>query len=216
MSFGILVASLGLLVWFVSRDLDSLDALRTISPVAIVVILILQGLYLIPESYRQQVVVESAGKTRLPVVGWFRIFVIGRFLNSLIPQSGNIYRALRLKADFAIEYVDYVGSMVLFLMMSISLNLGLASVLIALDPARSVDDPIVTPWMLLTLAALVAVVPLLLWWILGRLEISNTAWIAPFRILRDLMNSAISAFREPGLLIRFIGAWMVTLAAVVA
>jgi uncharacterized membrane protein YbhN (UPF0104 family) len=216
LSFGILVASIGLLVWFVGRDLNSLDALRTISQIAIVVILVLQGLYLIPESYRQQVVVESAGKTQLPTFGWFRIFVIGRFLNSLIPQSGNVYRALRLKVDYEIGYVDYVGSMVLFLMMSVSLNLGLASLLIALDPAESVDDPIVTPWVLLALAVIVVAVPLLLWWVLKRFEVPNTTWLAPLKVLRDLMNSAVGALREHGLLIRFVAAWLVTLAVVVA
>ncbi|MEA3511865.1 MAG: lysylphosphatidylglycerol synthase transmembrane domain-containing protein [Actinomycetota bacterium] len=216
LSFGMLVASIGLLVWFVSRDLDSLDALRTISPFAVVVILVLQGLYLIPESYRQQVVVESAGKTRLPVGAWYRIFVIGRFLNSLIPQSGNVYRALRLKTDYGIGYVDYVGSMVLFLMMSVSLNLGLASLLIAFDPSESVDDPIATPWALLALALIVLTVPLLLWWILERLAIPDTPWLAPLRILRDLMNSAVVALREPGLLVRFVAAWLATLAVIVA
>ncbi len=215
MSFGILVAAIGVLVWFVGRDLDSLDALGTISPIAILVILVLQGLYLIPESYRQQVVVESAGKTRLPVIAWFRIFVIGRFLNSLIPQSGNVYRALRLKADYGIGYVDYVGSMVLFLLMSISLNLGLASLLIAIDPSEPSGDQIAAPWMLLTLAVVVVAVPLLVWWVLGRVEISGAAWLAPFRILRDLMNSAVEALRQPGLLVRFVGAWLVTLAVVV-
>ncbi len=215
-SFGILVAAIGLLVWFVGRDLDSLDALRAISPVAIVVILVLQGLYLIPESYRQQVVVESAGKVRIPAVSWFRIFIIGRFLNSLIPQTGNVYRALRLKADYGIGYVDYVGSMVLFLLMSISLNLGLASLLIAIDPSEPAGDPLATPWMLLTLAVVVVALPLLLWWILERVEISDTAWLAPFRILRDLMDSAVQALRQSGLLVRFVGAWLVTLAVVVA
>lgn len=216
MSFGILVAAIGLLVWFVGRDLDSLDTLRAISPVAIVAILVLQGLYLIPESYRQQVVVESAGKAHLPTDAWFRIFVIGRFLNSLIPQSGNVYRALRLKADFRIGYVDYVGSMVLFLLMSISLNLALASLLIAIDPSEPAGDPTAIPWILLTLAVAVGAVPLLVWWILERVEISDKAWLAPFRILRDLMNSAVGAFRQPGLLARFVGAWLVTLAVVVA
>ncbi len=215
-SFGILVATVGLLAWFVGRDLDSLDALGSISAIAIMAILVLQGLYLIPESYRQQVVVESAGKTRLPVVAWFRIFVIGRFLNSLIPQSGNVYRALRLKADYGIGYVDYVGSMVLFLLMSISLNLGLASLLIAIDPSEPSGDQIAAPWMLLTLAVVVVAVPLLVWWVLERVEISDTAWLAPFRILRDLMNSAVQALRQPGLLVRFVGAWLVTLAVVVA
>ena len=216
LSFGILGASIGLLVWFVGRDLDSLDALRTISPIAIVAILVLQGLYLLPESYRQQVVVESAGKTRLPVAGWFRIFVIGRFLNSLIPQSGNVYRALRLKADFGIGYVDYVGSMVLFLVMSVSLNLGLASLLIAIDPSESVTNTIATPWMLLTLAVIVVAVPLLLWWVLGQFQMPDRPWVAPFRVLRDLMRSAVEAIRGPGLLVRFIVAWLVTLVVVVA
>ncbi len=216
LSFGILVATLGLLVWFVARDTDALAALRSISLIAVVAILFLQGIYLLPESYRQQVVVESAGKTRLPVVSWFRIFIVGRFLNSLVPQSGNVYRALRLKADYAIGYVDYVGSMVLFLLMSVALNLGLASLLIALDPAEAGDGPLSTPWMLLAVAVTVVALPLLLWWVLARVEMPDSALFGPFRVLRELMDSAVSASRQPGLAVRFIGAWLATLVVVVA
>ena len=216
LSFGVLVASLGVLGWFVGRDLDALDALRTVSPAAIALILVLQGLYLIPESYRQQVVVESAGRTKLPVVGWFRIFVVGRFLNSLIPQSGNVYRALRLKADFAIEYVDFVGSMVLFLLMSISLNLGLAAILIAIEPTASSGGAFASAWVLFAAALVVSLGPLLMWGVLRRISLPDSKWAAPLRALRGLMGSAVGALRQPGLLVRFVGAWLVTLVVVAA
>ena len=216
LSFGILAAALGILGWLVIRDVDSLEALRSISPAAILILLLLQGLYLVPESYRQQVVVESAGRKRLPVFAWFRIFVIGRFLNSLIPQSGNVYRAMRLKIDFGLGYVDFVGSMVLFLIMSISLNLGLASLLMAIDPEDNSAGVTATPWVLLCLALIVVAAPMLLWWALDRFELPGRTWLAPVRILRDLLGSAVSAIREPGLIYRFVAAWVVTLAVVVA
>jgi len=216
LSFGVLVASLGILGWFVGRDLDALDALGTVAPADVILILLLQGLYLIPESYRQQVVIESAGRKRLPVVGWFRVFVVGRFLNSIIPQSGNVYRALRLKTDYQIEYVDFIGSMVLFLVMSVSFNLGLAAVLIAVDPPESSVTAFSTPWVLLAAALVVVGVPVLLRLALGRIAVSDSPWFAPLRALRDLLNSAAAAVHQQGLLIRFVGAWLVTLGVVVA
>jgi uncharacterized membrane protein YbhN (UPF0104 family) len=216
LSFGVLVASLGILGWFVGRDLDALDALQTVSPAVIALILVLQGLYLIPESYRQQVVVESAGQTRLPVVGWFRVFVVGRFLNSLIPQSGNVYRALRLKSDYGIGYVDFLGSMVLFLMMSVSFNLVLAAILIALAPPESPTTVLSTPWALLVVALVVVAVPTLVRFALMRMTLADSSWLTPLRILRDLLDSAAAALHQPGLLVRFIGAWLVTLGVVVA
>lgn len=216
LSFGVLATSLGILGWFVGRDLDALDALRTVSPAAIALILVLQGLYLIPESYRQQVVVESAGQTKLPIVGWFRVFVVGRFLNSLIPQSGNVYRALRLKSDYGIGYVDFLGSMVLFLMMSVSFNLVLAAILIALAPPESPTTVLSTPWALLAVALVVVAVPTLVRFALMRMTLADSSWLTPLRILRDLLDSAAAALHQPGLLVRFIGAWLVTLGVVVA
>lgn len=216
LSLGILVATLAILAWFVVRDAGSLGALADISATGVVVILALQALYLLPESYRQQVVVESAGKTRVPVIAWFRIFIVGRFLNSLIPQSGNVYRALRLKADYGIAYVDYVGSMVLFLMMSVSLNLGLAALLIAVDPAGAGHGPLSTPWMLLAVAVTVVAVPIVSWWILERFEMPDTPWLAPFRVLRELLASAVDALRTPDLVLRFLAAWLATLVVVIA
>lgn len=216
LSFGVLVASLGILGWFVGRDLDALDALRTVSPAAIALLLVIQGLYLIPESYRQQVVVESAGQTKLPVVGWFRVFVVGRFLNSLIPQSGNVYRALRLKSDYGIGYVDFLGSMVLFLMMSVFFNLVLASVLIAVAPPESPTTVLSTPWSLLAVALVVVAAPAFLQFALKRMTLTDSSWATPLRILSDLLDSAAVASRQPGLFVRFIGAWLATLGVVVA
>jgi uncharacterized membrane protein YbhN (UPF0104 family) len=216
LSFGLTVAAVGVLGWFVARDLDALDTLRSISVRAVIVIFVLQALYLVPESFRQQVVVESAGRTRLSPFRWFRVFVIGRFLNSLIPQSGNVYRALRLQSESGIGYVDYVGSMALFLPLSVGLNLILAALLTAVSPDGRTGADGMSPLILLAAGALALAIPAVGWWLLERANLSHSAWTSPLRVLKRILGSAADAARQPGLAVRFLTAWAVTLVIVLA
>lgn len=216
LSLGVLVASIALLAWFAGRDLDALAELRSVAPIDVVLIFVLQGLYLLAESYRQQVVVEAAANQHLPTWTWFRIFVIGRFLNRFVPQSGNVYRALRLRAEFGIGYVDFVGAMVLFLMMGLGLNLGLAASLMAIwDPDASYG-PLSAPWALGITATLVIVLPVLLGSLLRRVPIPPRPVFGPVRVLSDLLGSASDALHRGGLVLRFAATWAATVALVVA
>lgn len=216
LSFAMVAASLGVLIWLVGTDLSALETLKLVTPLEVVLILVLQSLYLLPESYRQQVVVESAADIRLPVWRWFRIFVVGRFLNGLIPQAGNVYRALRLRADFGVAYVDFVGAMVLFLMLSVGLNLTLAAILMAVEAPDVSYGPVPAPWALAIAAIIVIGLPIALAALLRIVSISDAPLFAPLRVLRDLLTSAATAFRQTRLVVLFVLAWAATLGVVIA
>ncbi len=132
LSVALVVLTLGLVAWMVARDRPSLEALGNIEPIDVFVIMVLQVLYLIPEGYRQEIVIESSSHTSIPSFQWYRIFIVGRFLNTLIPQSGNVYRALRLRNDLGIAISDFGGGMAAFVIMSVVASLFVAAPLLAL------------------------------------------------------------------------------------
>ena len=209
--WGALVLAAGLLAWLVIRDASSLDALGGITFGQVAVIMGLQLLYLVPESYRQQIVVESVSGTRLSPYGWFRIFIVGRFLNSLIPQLGTVYRAVRLKRDFAISYTDFGGALAAFLLLSLLLNLLVAAALLA---SGELQIGVVPAWVAPLLAAGGVVAAAVIAHFFSGRSSSRTSQL--LATLQAVVDSAISAATDRRLLVRFVITWLATLVVVVA
>jgi uncharacterized membrane protein YbhN (UPF0104 family) len=214
-SIGLVVSTLGLVVWMVARDRPSLDAIGGIEPVDIFIIMILQVLYLIPESYRQKIVIESSSLTPIRSFQWFRIFVVGRFLNTLIPQSGNVYRALRLRNDLGIAISEFGGGMAAFVIMSVVASLFIAAPLLAWqNPSPTIGD--IPVWVVLIVAGIVlAATPFLIWFAVrdrspapeGQSRIRETA--------HQVVTATMMALSDLRLMFAFVAVWIVTLIVVV-
>ena len=58
--------------------------------------------------------------------------LLGRFLNTVIPQLGNLYRGVTLKQNYNISYTRYISSLASFAWMEISINLIFALIIILL------------------------------------------------------------------------------------
>ncbi len=215
-SIVLVITTLGLVVWVVARDRPSFDTLGDIDPVDIVIIMVLQVLYLIPESYRQKIVIESSSHTSIRSFQWFRIFIVGRFLNTLVPQSGNVYRALRLRNDLGIALSEFGGGMAAFVIMSVVASLFVAAPFLALQtPSPTIND--VPVWLLLVVAGIViAAAPFLIWFAVrdrptaqgDRSRIIDTA--------RQVVTATMTALSDLRLMAAFVVVWLATLTVVVA
>ena len=216
LSITLIVVTLGFLIWLVLRDRPSLDALGDIEPGDLAIIMVLQLLYLVPESYRQEIVVESSSGTPIRSFHWFRIFVVGRFLNTLIPQSGNVYRAFRLRSDPGIAISDFGGGMAAFVIMSVVASLLVSVPFIAWQsPALTIGG--LPAWLSLLIAAIIlGAVPFVISFALrGRFS----DWAERSRILDTagrVGSATMTALRDVRLMGRFVIVWAVTLTVVVA
>lgn len=90
-------------------------------------VLLLSVLHQVLHSFRFKVVLEKCGGRRLPFFPWFRIYILGRFLNLIFPQSGNIYRSVCLKKEYDIAYTHYISGFASFAWMDMILNFLLAA-----------------------------------------------------------------------------------------
>jgi uncharacterized membrane protein YbhN (UPF0104 family) len=81
-------------------------------------------------NYRFQLILEKCSGQRPHFWALFRIFILGRFLNTFISQAGTVYRGLQLKQDYEISYTDYISSFASFAWMDSWINMVVAALVI--------------------------------------------------------------------------------------
>jgi uncharacterized membrane protein YbhN (UPF0104 family) len=134
-SWVLLVASVVFVVLILLRDREAFASLQRVGVGSLAVLALAQIIYLVLQSYRQWIVLLRCGGERVPFGYWLRIFVIGRVLNSLLPQAGNVYRGVRLKRDHRVTYTEYVTLFFAFTWLATIFNLALAAVVLAVFKA---------------------------------------------------------------------------------
>ncbi len=124
------LAGCGLAGYFFWKERTSLLRALSINPIVVVSIFVLTAVYFAFQAYRYLVVINKCTAEKVPYLGWFRVFVLGLFLNRFIPQAGNLYRGVVLKRDYKVSYTDYLTSYISFIWMEICLNFFLALVVV--------------------------------------------------------------------------------------
>ena len=109
-------------------------ALKLNIPLLLLIQLMLFVYYLC-YSYRYLLVIEKCSGVKVPYWGWFRLCVLGLFLNKFVPQMGNIYRGARLKQDYQVSYTRYASVYFSFAWMDTCLNMFIAMiVMMTIEP----------------------------------------------------------------------------------
>jgi len=216
LSTALLVATLGLVVWLIARDRPSLDPLRDLSAGALVLIMVLQFLYLIPESYRQEIVIESSSARAIPSFAWFRIFIVGRFLNTLVPQGGNVYRALRLRSDYGVAVTRFGGGMAAFIVMSVVASLFTAAPLLAWQSPSTTVAGLPASLVVLLAGIVVTAVPVAAAIVARRLGSPRGESAGFLGTVSRVAQATLAALTDQRLLVKFLGVWGVTVVVVVA
>ncbi len=199
----VLAASVALIVWIVANDEEGLAALESVSPIAVLGLVPLLAADFTAQAYRYKLTVDEASGQQVPMWPWFRLFVIGRFLNALIPQAGNAYRAVRLKEDYAIPITRYLSGLVAFTWLSTLLNLILTLILVAVfEPQLRLGDSRAL-WVILGLLVVAAAAPPAASWVIQRLKIDRGAigWV--YRRVRDMVSGAVRIAGSSATVTRF-------------
>ena len=106
LAVGCLVGA-GVICW---RSRDQIQLAYNLAPIKIMTLLALLVVYYVLHGARYWLVlVKSSGRT-IPYGSWFRIFVLGLFINKFIPQGGSVYRAVTLKRDHGVSYTRYISA----------------------------------------------------------------------------------------------------------
>lgn len=119
----LLILCAGFIVQFFNRNREELLVVLEIRPTYVVSLLALCSVYLILHAYRYQVVLEKCSDRQISFGSWFRLFILGRFLNSIFPQAGNVYRSVRLKENYGVTYTRYISACFSLVWMATCFNL---------------------------------------------------------------------------------------------
>ncbi|HUP48267.1 MAG TPA: lysylphosphatidylglycerol synthase domain-containing protein [Thermoanaerobaculia bacterium] len=133
------------------------DVVESLSHLTWRTLLLLCGLELVNSllhAHRLYLVAREQGPP-MDMIGAIRVFIVGRFLNTFIPQGGTVYRGVRLKSLFALGYTQYLRAMAGFTWLSLVVTLALSvAVLSIAPPAPSNVDPFpAVAWLLALLLA---------------------------------------------------------------
>jgi uncharacterized protein (TIRG00374 family) len=133
---------------------------------------------------------------------WFKLAVLGRFLNHFVPQLGNVYRSLQLKEKFQINHTVYASSFVSFIWLDLCANL-----LIAIAAFHYFKfDLVIFNISLLTLFYVslsgLAITPFLIYY-LSRFEVRRGRFKWLKSRFDEAINTTINAVKSPTFLLTF-------------
>lgn len=127
----------GLLFFFVcARALlhnpEPLRRLASLHPALLATLLGLAVLNDLFMSWRLALAVTECGGPRVSGLSWFRLVVIGQFLNLAVPQLGNLYRGVMLKREHGVSYMAYASGLFAFVWLDTVFGFSICTLILAL------------------------------------------------------------------------------------
>lgn len=216
LSWGVLAATGVFIVRYVVTHRADFDVLGDLTVAALVAMVAASMLYLVPQAYRYQIVLERQSGRAIGYWLWFRLFVVGQFLNMFLSQAGNVYRSLRLKRLTGVTITAYVGGYMAFTWLAITSNLVAAIAVVGIvDVGLTVADVPVVP-VVTAVAALVAAAPFVAAWSLGRLRLERGGIERTRKRVHDVVRASVAIPSSPGFMWRFLGSSLATYVATLA
>ena len=194
----LLLLCMGFIVHFFCTNQKVLSVLLEIRPAQLVALIVFHFVYLALHGYRYKLVLEKCSERLIGFRPWFRLYILGRFANVVIPQAGNVYRSVRLKEDYGVTYTRYISAFFSLAWMSTCFNLLVAlSVVRLVNPSLRVG-PLPATQLLLGLAVLFAGIPILLE-VLFRIVTVHTPYLAWLHAkLGEVLRVSVRNLREGG------------------
>lgn len=161
------------------RQRAHLELAFRLNPPLLLLAVSLLIIYYFLYSYRYLLVIEKCSGTHVPYWGWFRLCVLGLFLNKFVPQMGNIYRGVRLKKDYQVTYTRYISVYLSFAWMDTCLNMVLATLVMVIAQPDLQVSGINAVLLLAGLAVILVVLPIILLKVFQLIEskIHRVFWI---------------------------------------
>jgi uncharacterized membrane protein YbhN (UPF0104 family) len=186
------------------RNPEPLRKLATLPPSLWLALLPLTLLNLVFMAWRLSLSVGQVSDTRIPAVAWFRIVLLGQFLNLFVPQLGNVYRGVTLKREFSVTYTAYATGLFTFVWLDTAFGFVLClSVLLLLEPGlRLAGFPIVP--MIAVLAVLLLSAPVVASRLLAKLQLAHDRLAKWKGRVDTLLTTAARKLKTPAFMTRFL------------
>lgn len=155
-------------------------------------------------AFRMSLAVERSSQARVPLTAWFRIIVLGQFLNLFVPQSGNVYRGVTLKREHGVPYTAYATGLFTFIWLDTVFGFALCLLVVGtLAPGLRLGGFPVVPALALVIALLV-LAPFLAAGLLARINLRAALFMKIQIMASELLRSAGASLRSLRFVLRFL------------
>ncbi len=160
-SMGLALLLVGYIVYYIFQNREDFLILKSIRLLDIGLLFMVVFFSTLVSAVRLLVVMKRFGLRGMNFPGWFRIFVLARFFNRLVPQGGNLYRALKLKKENGFSLKNYTLSFLSYTWVELVVAFVLISGVIGLfQPRLKIGAFPALPFSILSVVVLI-VVPLI-------------------------------------------------------
>lgn len=121
---------LAYIVHFFVKNTEELTLILKLHPLSVIGMVCFVFLGHAIYCFRFRIVLEKCSERSMPLWSWFKIFMLGRFLGTLAPQAGNIYRSIYLKQNYQISYTRYASSLFSFFWLDTCFNMIYALIIV--------------------------------------------------------------------------------------
>lgn len=148
----------GYIVYYIFQNRENFLILKSISPRDIGLLFVVVFFTTLVSSVRLLMVMKKFGLNRMVFFDWFRIFILARFFNRVVPQGGNLYRALKLKKENGFSLKNYTLSFLSYTWIELVVTFILISgVVVLFQPRLKIGAFPVPAFSILSVTALIVV-----------------------------------------------------------
>jgi uncharacterized protein (TIRG00374 family) len=203
------------IIIFFIKNKQQLQLAFNLRPTIIATLFILLILDLAINGLRMKIVIEKCSDVPIPAGRWYKIFLLGRFLNTVVPQLGNLYRGVTLKQNHNISYTSYVSSLASFAWMEISINLIFALIIILLTNRRMQIAGIDVRLFLSGLVALVIAGPIIADAGLRLFKVQSNALVWVHSKLSHVFATAVTSLKDSTYILSIVSATLLAFIVII-
>jgi uncharacterized membrane protein YbhN (UPF0104 family) len=203
LQWGLAVFCVLWVAWYFFHNRQDLGLFLSLRPATVLILLVLFTLHLWLYSLQFYFVLRQCVHKPLPFIAFFKTIILGRFLSSVAPQAGAVYRAVYLKRKFDISYTRYVSGFFCFLWIDAAMNILFSAVIFGyFDPAFHIRQ--ISIWWILLGLAVVWFLPILFEFLFGRISF-RVYWLAWLHErFSEILQTAIGSLSDHTMLVRVI------------
>ena len=201
--WGILLISIGFIVYVFRNERDGLKLFLDIRTPELVWLMSFIFMYFALHGYRYLVVLEKFSECVIGFRPWFRIYILGRFLNTIVPQSGNLYRSIYLKRKFHVAYTRYVGAYITFAWMGACFNLLLSVIVMLFVGAGSTLAGVPASYVVIALLVSLFGLPFAMSWAFRAVNLGNGRFSWVYHKIDETITVSLSSLRDARFMVHF-------------
>lgn len=191
--------------WYFYHNRQGLELFTSMPAGVVVALLALFTLHLFLYTFQFYFILRQCTSRPFPFWTFFKTIILGRFLSSIAPQAGGVFRAVYLKTKFDVAYTHYLSGIFAFLWIDAAMNILLSAAVIGcFAPAFHIGS--LSVWWIIGAMAACWFVPIGLELLFRRIFPKEGIWTRLHARLSELLTITVGSIRHTKMLTMVVAA----------